>query len=441
MFYDVKEAMESIMLESSWVTETFQSKLDRSKLAAKKVEKNNLDIISEQDSHSRSRSAYPQSPRRTQEQKRDPNTPTVNLEINVVNFPKEELAPSEMSSVKNRVNVPSLELTMSRGLGNVVSDSLNGVLREAKRHAPDTTQEKPTVPETEFELFCKLINSKEEIIKRHNDAMTNDTIMQIDYNDMNENKVKNQILLKKLQKELDQHKEAKKANELYKLDREDAHSEDLDTERQEQIAEDELFEMIINKKRVGDKTSTKSTTSSPQHESELAKGQGSSNTHFSGDQGADDVIRKVMTGKEILQKNVINLFDIEQMQNDHLHFQMLTVEVRSTQEKIRLQCNEFINAFAYRINLIIDVAEIDFLDSEIEKIIKIYKRNWPYEPLILESQEDSQNNTQAGGQSELMLKNLAKLENVGNLKSKAKQKKEQKAKRKQMEEGLNDFQI
>ena len=271
--------------------------------------------------------------------------------------------------------------------------------------------------------------------------MTNDTIMQIDYNDMNENKVKNEILLRKLKKELEQHKEAKRANELYKLGQEDAESAGLDTERKQQMTEDELFEMIINRKRVGDKTSTKSATSSPKRDQEQANGQGNSNAPSTGNQEADDVIRKVMTGKEILQKNVINLFDIEQMQNDHLHFQMLTVEVRSIQEKIRLQCNEFINAFAYRINLIIDVAEIDFFDAEIEKIIKIYKRNWPYEPLILESQEDSQNNIQAAGQSELMLKNLAKLENVGNLKSKAKQKKEQKAKRKQMEEGLNDFQI
>lgn len=50
---------------------------------------------------------------------------------------------------------------MNRGLGNAVSDSLNEVLQEAKHHTPDTAQENPAAPETEYELFRTLISSTE----------------------------------------------------------------------------------------------------------------------------------------------------------------------------------------------------------------------------------------------------------------------------------------
>ena len=104
-------------------------------------------------------------------------------------------------------------------------------------------------------------------------------------------------------------------------------------------------------------------------------------------------------------------------------------------------CNEFINTFAYRINLIIEAADIDFQDAEIEKVVKIYQRNWPYEPLNYEAVQDDVNLQHQAGSSDMLLKNLAKFEDNSNLKTKQKKKNEQKAKRKQIAEGLNDFQI
>ena len=81
-------------------------------------------------------------------------------------------------------------------------------------------------------------------------------------------------------------------------------------------------------------------------------------------------------------------------------------------------CNEFINTFAYRINLIIEAADIDFQDAEIEKIVKIYQRTWPYEPLNYEAVQDDVNLQHQAGSSDMLLKNLAKFEDNANLKTK-----------------------
>ena len=78
-----------------------------------------------------------------------------------MNFPKEEPATAEVASAKTKAKVPSLELSLNRGLGNAVSDSLNEVLQGTKHHAPDAPQENAAGPETEFELFRALINSTE----------------------------------------------------------------------------------------------------------------------------------------------------------------------------------------------------------------------------------------------------------------------------------------
>jgi hypothetical protein len=61
--------------------------------------------------------------------------------------------------------------------------------------------------------------------------------------------------------------------------------------------------------------------------------------------------------------------------------------------------------------------------------------------LNYEAVQDDVNLQHQAGSSDMLLKNLAKFEDNSNLKTKQKKKNEQKAKRKQIAEGLNDFQI
>ena len=84
----------------------------------------------------------------------------------------------------------------------------------------------------------------------------------------------------------------------------------------------------------------------------------------------------------------LDQYQIEQMNTDHAQFQNLTVEFRQIYDKIRLQCNEVTNCIAYRIFLVVDCADIDYPDAELESILKRYQRFWPYEPIDFEVQED-----------------------------------------------------
>lgn len=88
---------------------------------------------------------------------------------------------------------------------------------------------------------------------------------------------------------------------------------------------------------------------------------------------------------EILGSLITNQYNAEQMFTDHIHFRKLTKETRQIVDKIRLQCIECTNAFAYRIYAVLDAADIDYPDGEIEKILKHYQRFWPYEPLDLDT--------------------------------------------------------
>jgi len=45
---------------------------------------------------------------------------------------------------------------------------------------------------------------------------------------------------------------------------------------------------------------------------------------------------------------------------------MQTSEIREVQDKIRFQCLESTNSIAYRIHAVIDAADIDYPDREIE---------------------------------------------------------------------------
>ena len=42
---------------------------------------------------------------------------------------------------------------------------------------------------------------------------------------------------------------------------------------------------------------------------------------------------------------------------------------------------ESTNSIAFRIHAVIDAADIDYPDREIEMILKRYQKFWPYEPL------------------------------------------------------------
>ena len=129
----------------------------------------------------------------------------------------------------------------------------------------------------------------------------------------------------------------------------------------------------------------------------------------------------------------------EQMFTDHIHFKKVTKETREVVDKIRLQCQECTNAFAYWIFAVLDAADIDYPNGEIEKILTRYQRFWPYEALDLDTQKDYGYNTQVVVSSASILKKLNQDEED---KKKAEEKKKQarKDKRKKVDKGLTDFQ-
>jgi hypothetical protein len=63
---------------------------------------------------------------------------------------------------------------------------------------------------------------------------------------------------------------------------------------------------------------------------------------------------------------------------------------------------------------VVDAADIDYPDAELETILKRYQRFWPYEPIDFDVPEDP--NADVPKQSSYMiLKNLEKLENTGKI--------------------------
>lgn len=132
-------------------------------------------------------------------------------------------------------------------------------------------------------------------------------------------------------------------------------------------------------------------------------------------------VRKVLTQRDLLKGVFLDQYQIEQMRIDHNHFKNLTVELRQIYDKMRLQCNETTNMLAYRIFLVVDAADIDYPEAELETILKRYQRFWPYEPIDFEVQEDP--NADVPKQSSYMiLKNLEKLENTGKISEEQKKK-------------------
>lgn len=129
------------------------------------------------------------------------------------------------------------------------------------------------------------------------------------------------------------------------------------------------------------------------------------------------------------------------MKLDHEAFSKLTEEVKKIYERIRLQCIEQTNSFAYRIYIIYDVMDVDIVNDEINAIIRRYQRLWPYEALGIEDSEmHAELKMKAAPSSDQILKNLARLEGSGTM-TEEQRRRARIAQKKKIQKGLTEFQI
>lgn len=96
----------------------------------------------------------------------------------------------------------------------------------------------------------------------------------------------------------------------------------------------------------------------------------------------NNIIRMFLNKKlEIQKKQGFTVYDIETMKKEHEKYRQLVVNLRKEHDRIRLQCKESTNTFAFRIHCIFDASDIEYSNPEIETIIKRYQRFWPFEHL------------------------------------------------------------
>ena len=85
-----------------------------------------------------------------------------------------------------------------------------------------------------------------------------------------------------------------------------------------------------------------------------------------------------LTSKRLAEKNLVHeliqpaktqdAYKLERIKIEREAFFRLTQTTKEIYEKIRLQCKEQTNSFAYRIFIIFDVMDIDITDDEINTI-------------------------------------------------------------------------
>lgn len=98
--------------------------------------------------------------------------------------------------------------------------------------------------------------------------------------------------------------------------------------------------------------------------------------------------RETKLDQHLLKQEQIKDYNIELMFQNHREFKYLTDVIRDVHDRIRLQCKESTNAFAFRIHSILDVAKTKCPSEDMRTIIRRHKKYWPYKSLAHRQDKD-----------------------------------------------------
>lgn len=244
-------------------------------------------------------------------------------------------------------------------------------------------------------------NSHENVAKIYNDRLARDAILELEHVELNDNKVKKKAERESLQKELDAYLEAERVNEELRIDhmsfeereRENAVEENITAEIEMiKFQERQLLKKALSK--YGD-AEEMIGANKDENADEYHKRQGWMAQAFyiyekeEDRQVRDCRLRGVKDREEketkldqrFLKQEQIKDYNIELMFQNHREFKHLTDGIRNIHDRIRLQCKESTNAFAFRIHCILDVAKVKCPSEDMRTIIRRHKKYWPYKSL------------------------------------------------------------
>lgn len=207
----------------------------------------------------------------------------------------------------------------------------------------------------EYNLFIAMISNVPLLIQTYNSRLSRDAMMQHECQETNSNKLFLFKQLKNLEIELELRRNDWKTNKLLNIH----HSDDdkLHFKRQEE----RLLGSFVRQGTVAGRMSKQEIR----------------------------VSRAIQRVKE-MQHGVKDLRQIEEMDNEHLKFQEKIKSLRKIHEKVRLKFKQLAAALAYRIHLVMEVADVSCPEADIEQIIRGYQRDWPYEPLDVKTAAQQQ---------------------------------------------------
>ena len=207
----------------------------------------------------------------------------------------------------------------------------------------------------EYNLFIAMISDVHLLIQTYNSRLSRDAMMQHECHESNSNKLFLFEQLKNLEIELEHRRNDWKTNKLLNIHHWD------DDKQHFKRQEERLLGSFVRQGTVAGRMSKQEIR----------------------------VSRAIQRVKE-MQHGVKDLRQIEEMENEHLKFQEKIKQLRKIHEKVRLKFKQLAAALAYRIHLVMEVADVSCPEADVEQIIRGYRRDWPYEPLDVKTAAQQQ---------------------------------------------------